>query len=383
MGLDNLTLFAVNAIIVYVMAAAFLIAGRGRAGEPYWRSWFLSNMLLASALVIFMLGRDHFPRFVLATAPNGLLVLGFGMRWRAAREFCARRAPGYLAWGPAALYVALCIVPAATLSYPGVYTLTSLHLALLSGVVAWEFWRDRADRLPSRHGLVVVYGIMAASFLMRTGQGVLEGSGLDPTFPYVTLLQVHLLIAAFFACASSAFALSIAYERSAARLTHAATHDSLTGLLNRGAFEAIMDKRFAQAGPEPFAIVLLDIDHFKTINDKHGHAAGDAALRACSATCTAQLRPGDAMARIGGEEFAVLLDRVTPEEAIRVSERMLHAVRDMRVDGRTGRFGLTISAGLCHSTTVPARFDAMMRVADERLYDAKREGRNRVARSAA
>lgn len=382
-GLDNLTLFAANSVILYVMAAAFFIAGRGRQGEPYWDSWFVANMLLGTALVFFMLEKD-LPPFLLATVPNGLLVVGFGLRWRAAREFGRRTAPGLLVWGPGVLFVALCAVPVIGGSYPLVYTGVNAILTLVALATAREFWHDRSDRLPSRYGLVAAYAIMGLSFASRVVQGVIEGAAIGPSLPYDTMLQAHLLVAVFHTSASGAFALSTAYERSDTKLKHAASHDSLTGLLNRGAFETLVAQRLATPAPGPFAIVLLDIDHFKQINDKYGHAAGDRALRACADTCRAELRTGDAMARIGGEEFAVILDgAATEEEAVRVTERMRRAVGAARTEGGERRFGLTISAGVCHTATTPATFDAMMRVADERLYSAKRDGRNRVARTAA
>src|SRR5690606_34806276 len=135
---------------------------------------------------------------------------------------------------------------------------------------------------PSRYGIVAAYVVMAASFGSRIVLGLLEAGSLPPHLPQDTALVVHLIVALFHTVASGAFALSIAYERSNIALRHAATHDALTGLANRGAFEARLREILADPSRKPFALALLDIDHFKQINDRHGHAAGDTALRQCA-----------------------------------------------------------------------------------------------------
>src|SRR5690606_30530190 len=133
---------------------------------------------------------------------------------------------------------AVCVAPFAAISYAPAFIVTNVLLTLLAGLAAWEFWRDRADRLPSRYGIVAAYVVMAASFGSRIVLGLLEAGSLPRHLPQDTALVVHLIVALFHTVASGAFALSIAYERSNIALRHAATHDALTGLANRGAFEA-------------------------------------------------------------------------------------------------------------------------------------------------
>lgn len=381
MQLDNLTLFAANAIVLAVMAGAFALAGRGRRGERYWLSWCFGNLLLALALVGYII-EDWLPPFLVATVPNGLLVIGFGLRWRAAREFAGRAAPGPFVWGPAVVFVALCALPSVSGSYGTVYTVVNVILASLAGAAAWEFWRDRGDALPSRYGLAAAYAVLAVSFAVRVGQGLIDGGSFGYHLPFDTMLMIHLTIALFHSAASGAFALSLAYEHSAGRLRYAATHDALTGLMNRRAFEAAMCDRPARTA-RPFALLLIDIDHFKRINDRYGHAVGDAVLRHCATLCRRQLRHGDLLARIGGEEFAAVLDGVSPQEANAMAERLCRVVRTERItiDGST--ISTTISAGICHSSAMEGGFDAMMRMADSGLYRAKNAGRDRCTRVAA
>ena len=196
------------------------------------------------------------------------------------------------------------------------------------------------------------------------------------------MLTAHLAVALFYTTASGAFALSIAYEHSAAGLVHAASHDALTGLLNRRAFAQAME-RLAAGGSGALSLLLVDIDHFKQINDRYGHAAGDAALRACADTCRQLLGSDDVIARIGGEEFAIVLPGTGPHRAHALTERLCHAVCSTPVAFEGELIRMTISIGLCHAAASGFDLDDMMRKADRGLYRAKKAGRNRIVQAVA
>lgn len=379
--LDTTTLFAANMTILWVMAMALIVAGWGRRHEPWWESWVVANIVLGVALAVFTFER-HLDPLLVATLPNGLLVLGMALRWRAAREFSGRVAPVSLVWGPFALFV-LCAAPFAHGSYATVFTVVNVVLTVLAAAVAWEFWRDRADGLPSRYGLVAAYGAMAASFGWRILVGMFEAGSMPGHLPHDTALVVHLTVALFYTVASGAFSLSLAYERSNAELRHAASHDALTGLLNRGAFEEGLRVSLARAETKPFTLALFDIDHFKQVNDRYGHVAGDEALRRCAAICRAHVRQGDVVARVGGEEFAVILMDMDETAALAVIERIRNAVRAAVLSSGADSFHVTISGGVCHSSAAPGDFDALMHLVDTGLYEAKNKGRDRIEKMAA
>lgn len=379
--LENHTLLAANAAILFVMAGALYLAGRGRRDETYWRSWWQANVLLGVALVFYIV-ETRLPPLLIAALPNGLLLAGLGLRWRAARQFGGRSTPGLVVWGPALVFALLCAVPLVSSSYGRVYTLANIGLAALSAAAAYEFLRDREDRLPSRYGLVAAYAIMAASFAVRVFQGALDGDTFGYQLPLDIMLTAHLAIALVHTTASGAFALSIAYERGVAKLAHAASHDPLTGLLNRRAFEQAMH-RIAAAADAPLSLLLVDIDHFKRINDRYGHAAGDTALRACADICRRSVPASAVVARIGGEEFAVVLPGTGPHDAVLASEILCKAVHSAPIAHAGQTLGLTVSVGLCHGTAGDLDLDEMMRIADKGLYKAKRLGRNRAAQEAA
>lgn len=164
-------------------------------------------------------------------------------------------------------------------------------------------------------------------------------------------------------------------------LHHDARTDSLTGLNNRRAMEErgpIEIKRAQRAGT-PVSVILCDVDHFKLINDRHGHEAGDTVLRGTARVLRAALRETDALGRWGGEEFIVVLNDSGAQMAGEIAERMRAAVAATRFDGLPE--GATISLGvstLIKVTSPLAAWDGLIKEADSLLYQAKKEGRNRV-----
>ncbi|MCH8178441.1 MAG: GGDEF domain-containing protein [Proteobacteria bacterium] len=164
------------------------------------------------------------------------------------------------------------------------------------------------------------------------------------------------------------------------RLQHLSQHDSLTGLLNRRAIEACLAREAhrLQRFNEPYAVLLVDIDHFKRINDQLGHAAGDEVLRSVARTIVDQAREVDRVARYGGEEFCVLLPHTDHDGALQAAERLREAVHGLDIVWRDELISMTVSTGLACATDPHEPLDSLLRRADEALYRAKTEGRNRV-----
>ncbi|GAB3735269.1 sensor domain-containing diguanylate cyclase [Luteimonas pelagia] len=159
------------------------------------------------------------------------------------------------------------------------------------------------------------------------------------------------------------------------RLAHAATHDALTGLLNRTAFEQLRHdgqaRRRLDAGA--YVLAVLDIDHFKQVNDRHGHLLGDRALRAVAHAIEAVVRKEDVAVRFGGEEFLLILPGTRLDAAMEVAERIRRAVEQVALP-----FPLSVSIGLAPGDPGADDPEAVFARADQALYRAKAAGRNRI-----
>ncbi len=169
-------------------------------------------------------------------------------------------------------------------------------------------------------------------------------------------------------------------RRYAAQLSNLASHDALTGLLNRREFEqrvrAIVD-RPADDGAQ-HAVLYLDLDQFKVVNDTGGHAAGDELLRQIGALLRPKLREGDVLARLGGDEFGVLLPHCPPAPALRIAEALRRSIVDFRFAWRNRAFTIGVSIGLVNLADGPHTLASVLSAADAACYLAKDKGRNRV-----
>lgn len=171
-------------------------------------------------------------------------------------------------------------------------------------------------------------------------------------------------------------------ERKAAEgeLRRLATTDPLTGVANRREFMACAEHELARVRRygRPLALLMLDVDHFKAINDAFGHAAGDEVLRALAVAARDCLRECDIVGRLGGEEFAVVLPETQLAEAVEVAERLRRRLVELRVCAGGGEIHFTASVGVSICRSSDATIEAPLSRADHALYTAKRGGRNRV-----
>ncbi len=166
------------------------------------------------------------------------------------------------------------------------------------------------------------------------------------------------------------------------KLHELAITDSLTGVFNRRHFYYVAQTELERSHryDRHMAIILLDIDHFKWINDTFGHLVGDQMLQALAQRCRSNLRVFDTIGRFGGEEFIILLPETCIKEAIVIAERLRHAVESIHIPTPKGKASITISLGVaCFEPGKPISLDQLVDAADKALYQAKENGRNRVA----
>lgn len=164
------------------------------------------------------------------------------------------------------------------------------------------------------------------------------------------------------------------------RLEHQAIRDSLTGLYNRHHLDDTFERELARARREgmPLAVMLLDVDYFKELNDTHGHRAGDSVLKALAALLSSDIRTEDFICRYGGEEFLVILPGMSLETAAERAERWRTAIAEMRVPVRSTILQITASFGIASYPDQGIDADRLIHAADTALYRAKHAGRNRV-----
>lgn len=190
------------------------------------------------------------------------------------------------------------------------------------------------------------------------------------TFTIACMIQI---------CVTFGFILMLNY-RLIADLHNIASRDALTGALNRRRLEddATRLKARCMRTGETLAIMMIDIDHFKSINDRFGHPIGDEVLRSLADIAQKSIRPEDYFARYGGEEFCMLLTSTTESEAWELAERLRLAYAKFKLDVGKESVSVTASIGVADSTSVGLDFSALVIAADQALYHAKQEGRNRV-----
>ena len=310
---------------------------------------------------------------------NALLFIACGMIWNGARLFYGRRTRPLALGAGGIVWLIACQLPIFTQSGANRITLSSLIVSVYAFFTARELWRDRRKRsrsqwaaifVPALHGLVFLPPI-ALAFMMPEGPRALLPSGWMAVFVLETLL---------YAVGTAFIVLTMAKERVTYIHRTAAMTDTLTGVFNRRGFleqaQALIGR--PSAARRPVTALMFDLDHFKSINDRFGHAVGDETLRAFAKTLQDSLRDGDIIGRLGGEEFAALLPS-TVAEASRAAERVRAAFEIAGAEIAGHRLGATVSIGAAGTTMAGCVIDQLLSRADGALYDAKAGGRNQVA----
>ena len=241
-------------------------------------------------------------------------------------------------------------------------------------------WVGRFGALRSTLAATLV--ACAASVGLTWGWLTLSG---HPTMGNALWISMLVPVPLSLAFGGVSFYLLVALERARSRVQELAMADPLTGLGNRRRFVAAAKRELDLAARyrQPLAIMLLDVDHFKLINDSHGHHVGDLVLVEVGRRCQQTVRTSDLLARWGGEEFIVLLPNTPVEQAQQLAERMRQAVSaTAQAQVRERAVLVTVSVGVAGTSVgQPARLDDLIRLADLELYKAKHAGRDRVSRA--
>lgn len=355
---------------------AMLMAGySGSSRHAAVRVWIWSKLVLGGESLMGWLGGSPAPLWFAMTA-NSLLIAGFALEVGAYCTFFGFRnwkRVLYPATGAALLAYYAARLGGAALG--DVRALLSCIVLALTGAMAWILLRPSADSSLLRRIIgindLIFFGVMAARAYTAAVPEALPMVSADAVQGISFITGYVLMIVNGFG-----FVL-LCKEKDDREMVLLATTDSLTGLVNRRAFFERTEaaRQLSARLRKPFALMMLDIDHFKSLNDRYGHAGGDEALCVFARTSTGVLREHDIMGRLGGEEFALALPGTDLGGALQAAERLRSAV-EAAVLPQFG-YSMTVSIGVV-LVDPDEHINAALARADHALYQAKSAGRNRV-----
>lgn len=304
-----------------------------------------------------------------------LFFIGFPTIWVAGYQFRTRRLSKARFLLGCLVGIAVSVGPMLA-GYDGLAFIgDNVVICLLLLLTAREYWLSRHEAPTPLYGITALYTLTAISFALCGGVLIADGKLVLGHAPNNWAEDFSLAVCIAGMTGIGALSLALHQWRQAALHRQEAITDLLTGLLNRRALFDLYGRR--TFGPS-MAVIVFDIDRFKAINDQHGHAAGDLVLKLFGQELSVGLRASDTVARLGGEEFALVLNNTLPGRAEQVAERVrdAFAAQVVSIDGIS--LACTVSAGVATGTVKGIGFDEVLRAADKALYVAKRNGRNRV-----
>jgi diguanylate cyclase (GGDEF)-like protein len=305
--------------------------------------------------------------------PEMMVFIACGMIWNGVRLFHGRKLSlPALVVGPVVWFM-LTRLPGMAQADHSRIGAGVLIVALYSLGIAVELAQERRKSLYSRGTAVVVPLLYAGIFLLPLAMRTLVPEALATRWQ--TILALETMI---YAVGTAFIVLLMVKDHHVRFYRHAATTDSLTGLLNRGAFLAAATALQARQGArgEPVTLLMFDLDKFKSINDRFGHATGDSVLRVFAQVARTSVRATDIVGRLGGEEFVAMVPE-SMEGAVHVAERLRAAFQAAGVTVDDQAIGATVSSGLATSYRSEPDVDDLLLRADTALYRAKNDGRNR------
>jgi len=380
MVLDTRTLIVVSGLISGLLCAISFLYGFRQPRAAAIRTWGATTLALALGMGLVAL-RGAIPDFVSIVVANTLVTLAFVLLLATLRAFRGAPSRDPLGWGlvaavAAALWANVAFAP--NLAFRIVFLAVVQSVLLLRAIL--EIRRHaHPDCRSSYRFTEAVLWLAAVAMLVRGGTGATqggEGDFLDPNWVHaVPFLAFAGLIAAV---TMGVFWIEVQHLQQ--NLAHLASHDMLTGLLNRQGFleAALREVSRAERGAGVFSLAMFDLDHFKRVNDRHGHPAGDCVLQSFARTLAANIRKHDVASRFGGEEFALLMPDTDHAMAMRVADRVRADTEAQAVEHGGARIRVTVSGGVATFATHAREWDELLTVADRALYRAKDGGRNRV-----
>ncbi len=374
MSLDISTLYLVATMVAAMLGAMLLLFGK-QENIPALKWWGAAYLLGAASVALWTLAAGALGE-LLSLALSAVGFVACGMVWNASRVFHGRKPnlPGLVLGAIAWIAAVMTLGPEASAMR---MTIGAGIVAVYAALTAAELWSDRRRALQRRWPAIVVPVLHGFVLMLPILLGDLLHSH-DATFSssiWVTIFSIELVL---YAVGTVFVIFMLVSDRAVTVHKTAASMDPLTGMFNRRGFAEACSRvidREANAG-RPVTVLIFDIDHFKSINDRFGHPAGDEILKLFAAVVVNGLRITDLSGRIGGEEFAALLP-CSLEEGVIVAERVREAFESSGIVDETGPVDTTVSIGVAGGPA-GTELEVLLAAADTALYQAKRGGRNRV-----
>lgn len=381
LSFDFNTVVFMVAVLTFMLSGLLLLAGLNRGDAQGSRHWALANIMLSIGLAMsftqFFL--THTWCFVFGAV---LLTAGMGLQYVGLQKF-KREAVTW--WVPLSAVLAVFVV---TVWFHAINHDTQGRMIANSLVyAALNIASARLLMVPAPAPLKTAYRFTGITFLALAGTFIGRAvlSYIEPAETFSAQLFPPVSPRLFFVgsmmqmCLTFGFVLMMNY-RLVTDLRVLAIRDPLTGVLNRRSLEDEASYLLARChrNDEVMTMMMIDVDHFKAVNDEYGHQAGDEVLKHLVSLVNTTIRTGDYFARYGGEEFCVMLPLTTKEEALVLAERLRQKYADTPIQADGKRIQSTISIGLTDTRQAGVEFGTLVNLADQAMYQAKRAGRNLV-----
>lgn len=353
------------------LAFTFFVSWVVSRADRELMTWGIGVSCLAVSLFFYRNFVLEFSPVVGVIAFSALLI-GLALFLGSAYQFQTGQLPVRLVAATAGVSIGLMSLPMLE-GYDGIsYIVLNLCAAAMMLLTAWEYWRWRAEAPLLILLLSVLYALTGLSFVLCAVVLLHHGEWIMHRAPSGWAENINLVMSITSIGGLGALSLALNQVRIARHHQREAETDALTGLFNR---RALFERSLRLRGS--VAVAVFDIDHFKQVNDRHGHQVGDTVLQTFASLLAANVRDGDLAARLGGEEFVIILSETTMDQATQIAERVRESFAGQQFISSSGSFAVTVSVGIAGGDS-ETDIIALLRQADTALYDAKRSGRNRV-----
>jgi diguanylate cyclase (GGDEF)-like protein len=375
---DIRTLVLIHVAVNIGQALVMVYLWSVQRNYPPAKDWAIGSLMFAMGLFLFSL-RNNVPVFVSENVSNffllpGLMIFNFGIV-----KAAGRRPPFYLGVNFCLLAIALLLwFTLVTPNPPARALIHNFVIIAFDLYVAYACLKAKAAKGNYTFKILgLLYTILVLVCSWRVAGGVFHLTfSFSETLPRLFWIMMSLTL---FPMTTVLLTLHTS-QRLQEEINEQARRDMLTGAFNRRAFEEFTDREWALSTRHgfPMSILMVDIDHFKKINDQHGHQVGDETLIQMSNAAQNVLRTNDIWCRIGGEEFVALLPNTSIEQAAIVAERIRSVVEGTSFSTAMGLLNVSVSIGVAERSPNQSHWKEFLATSDEALYKAKATGRNKV-----